>query len=641
MESNYDEARSEYEIARRQARAVYAKEVSQGRNGYLPSLEGILEYASIIGERRVGLENVPLRKIVGTANKSRARSFAPKFLPLPKERSEFASKWKQVFMHQIDEGIVDPVELREYLNWYWVVEGNKRVSVLSYLGAYQVEAQVTRLTPHYDENDPAVVTYYRFLPFKEETGISSIWIREEDGYERVLELIRNHYGVSAEDPFEKRKGAYRRFYSLVYLPFRDLYKSYGGDRLSFTTGEAFLRYVEIVGFPEGFYEPQEKRSVESVIKELSVSSDDIGITTGPLKRSGPTLLGTLGRLMRPERTLDVAFVHYGSKSVSTWNRDHDAAIMELNNSLRGKVKTQIYRTEENETSFVEVIRKAAESAEVVFSTAAILYEATRKVAIEYQNVRFFVASREKSGRHVRTYSPRTHEVHYLSGLIAGALRKKKPIYFVLSNYSAYSFASINAFALGARGVNRFAEVKLVINEHGCKEGASDILPDEIEPGDVLFFHDIIPFAHEECDKYGLYSYQGSNFARYAAFLYDWGEFYRDVLGNILSGNIKDFDSENGGDAKFLTYWGGLRNGILDLLVNDELISPEIRRVVEGIKRLMLLDEFTPFDGPILDRRGEVRVHKDERLDYDGIISMDYLVKGVTGPPPDPDDVITS
>ncbi len=636
MEKHLNEAREQYYEARRKGKIRYAMAVSQGRDGHLPALEGILEHASIAGEKNVGLENVPLHKITGTANHSRARSFAPGFLPLPRNPSEFSTKWLRVYTHQLEDGIVDPVELREYLNWYWVVEGNKRVSVLKHLGAYEIEARVTRLLPSRNSDDPAVAVYYRFLPFKEETGLSSIWIRKEGGYERLLEHIKEHYGDPQGD-----KELYRRFYNNYYIPFRELYKEEGGDKLKLTTGEAFLRYLDIAGFPEDFENEQDRRSVEEVIKELALRSEEVGVTTEPLKQPSHSFMSSIGQLFKTNRPMRVAFVHYGSSAVSVWTREHEQAREELKRSMEDRIRTKVYWTGGKPSSFGPIIREAAKTADVVFSTAAILYEETRKVAIDNPDVRFFVASRRKSSFHVRTYSPRTHEVHFLAGMIAGALCRSKPIGFVISNYSAYAFASTNAFTLGARGVNHQARIRLSWNDHWTDDRFDpENLPKDIAPGEERFLHNILPPEKCEHQQYGLYSYRDGSFTRYAGFSYDWREFYRDVLENILAGNLKDFDSVGGEHARFLTYWGGIRNGILKLEIDKERVAPETRRLVEGMKDLMLLGEFSPFTGPIVDRNGKLQLEEDESLNYDQIIAMNYLVEGIEGPYVDPDKVVT-
>ncbi len=637
LEQHLIEARDQYAEARRKAKLNYAKAVSQGRDGHLPALEGALEHTQIAAEQQIGLEEVPLNKIVGTVTHSRARSFAPGFLPLPKQKTEFGIKWVNLYIHQIETGVTEPIILQEYLNWYWVAEGNKRVSVFNYLGAYSIEAKVTRLLPRKDSENPAVPVYYRFLDFKQKTGLKSIWIRTEDGYQKLLTHLHAQYG-SGQASREK----YQQFYRNMYLPFRSIYKQSGGDKLQLTTGEAFLKYVEMAGFPKSFSGDQIHRQVEEVVKELSLSSEEVGVTSEPLRHPSPGIMDTIGQLIRPAKPLRVAFVHYGSPSVSVWNQHHERGREYLQEQLEERVRTQAYWTGGEAVGFREIIRKAAKRSDVVFSTAAILYGETRKVAIEYPDVKFFVASRKKSGLHIRTYSPRTHEVHFLSGMIAGALCKDRPIAFVISNYSAYAFASINAFALGARGVNRNARIKLSWNNHWDDNSFKmDALPEGIEEGDELFFHNILPPRESEYQEYGLYACRGSRLIQYAELTYDWREFYRSVTENILVGNLKAFDSAPGEQARFLTFWGGLKNGIVDLRINREEVGPDISRTVEGMKTLMLLGEFNPFSGPLRDRTGQLQLKAGETLNYDEIISMDYLVEGIVGPYVDPHEVVTS
>ncbi len=660
LEEHLIEAREEYDEARRKAKLIYAKAVSQGQNGYLPALEGILEHSQIAAEQRIGRMEIPLHRIVGTVTHSRARSFSPGFLPLPKQRSEFGAKWVNVYIHQLDSGIQEPVLLQEYLNWYWVVEGNKRVSVLKYLDSYKIDARVIRVLPSKDSEDPAVAVYYRFLDFKNKTGLDDIWIRIPGGYERLYNYLLQHYGSGPDSPDSREK--FQEFYSDIYQPFRALFKEVGGDKLQLTTGEAFLNYLELVGFPDSFSgeqgrkeqgrkeqgrkeqgrRDQSRRSVEQVVKELSLGNEEIAVTSEPLGHPSPGILGTIGSLLHTKKPLRVAFVHYGNSAISVWTRHHERAREYLQKQMQGRVKTKVFWTGEGTSSFREVIEGAASQSDVVFSTAAILYGETRKVAIENPNVRFYVASRKKSGVHIRTYSPRTHEVHFLSGMIAGALCEKRPISFVVSNYSAYAFASINAFALGARGVHKDARITLSWNDHWDKNHFKmDSLPEGVKEEDEFFFHNILPPPESGFREYGLYAWRGKKLTQYAELTYDWREFYRSVIENILAGNLRTFDSQPGEPARFLTFWGGLKNGIIDLSINHAEVGHEIRRTVGGIKTLMLMGEFSPFTGPLIDRQGKLQLEEGEDLEYDEIIAMDYLVEGIEGPFVDPTEVVTS
>lgn len=621
------QAREEYLEARRKGNIRYSLEIGRGRTGHLPVLEDILTHAPIALEQYVGIEEVPLHKIIGTATHSRARSFGPDFLPLEHPGSEFAHKWTAVYAHQLEEGIREPVELREYLNWYWVVEGNKRISVLAYLGAASIEGRVTRLVPKKNSKDPAVSVYFRFLDFKKRTGLSNLWVRIPGGYDRLLSLIDAE--VRPPGPKENR---YLYFRSKVYLPFRTLFKEEGGDRLPLTTAEAFLRFCEIAGFPSSMTGPEDRRKIAEVIKELSVDSGDLGISTGALKQTSTPLRRSISRLFRAGRPLRVVFVHYGSPSVSLWTRYHETARLALEKEMRPEVATRAFWVDGDPETFRNTIRRAVEHADLLFATAAVLFEETRKAAMEHPEVRFYIASRHRSGVHFRTYSPRTHEAHYLAGIIAGALCGSSPVGFMVSDSSSYTFASVNAFALGARGVNRQARIRVI-------RGSRPPEPPAPGGGEQLY-HNMLATAGTGTPGYGLYGTDGSRVRRLAELTYDWREFYRDLVENILAGSYRDFESDTGDRARLLTYWGGIRNGIVDLRISADQVPGEVRRIAEGMKTLLQLGEFNPFGGPLKDRGGKTRLAEGEFLDYDGIISMDYFLEGVEGEEPDRERLLT-
>ena len=94
-----------YMRAKRLGLKEYSKYISQGRNGYLPYLDGILKNVEIVSEIDLGIIDIPLKKVKGTYTYMRSLSFARNFMPLMKEDSEFAIKWDAVYHAQINEGL--------------------------------------------------------------------------------------------------------------------------------------------------------------------------------------------------------------------------------------------------------------------------------------------------------------------------------------------------------------------------------------------------------------------------------------------------------------------------------------------------------------------------------------------------------
>jgi basic membrane protein A len=178
-----------FEAARKLASKEYSFNVSKGQIGYLPSLEGLLKDVEIVSSVDLGTIEVPLKKVVGTYSHSRSLAFAKNFMPLIHDESEFRDKWLAICKAQLDEGIRDPIKVYEYMNYYYVVEGNKRVSVLKYFNAYSITANVTRLIPKKDKTDIDNVIYYEFLEFNSKTKIYSIWFSRRKSFKLLLSML--------------------------------------------------------------------------------------------------------------------------------------------------------------------------------------------------------------------------------------------------------------------------------------------------------------------------------------------------------------------------------------------------------------------------------------------------------------------
>ena len=156
----------EYQEALKMGKKEYKSCVQHGRFPYLPVLDDILSREEIQTEQNMGLMQIPLDFVVGTSTKGRTYSFAANFMPILDMNTEFAFKWAALCEAQVNEGIRDPIVAYEYMNRYYVVEGNKRVSVLKYYKADSILANVTRKIPKYSE-DENVKIYYEYMKFND------------------------------------------------------------------------------------------------------------------------------------------------------------------------------------------------------------------------------------------------------------------------------------------------------------------------------------------------------------------------------------------------------------------------------------------------------------------------------------------
>ncbi|MBQ4253596.1 MAG: hypothetical protein II712_02090 [Erysipelotrichaceae bacterium] len=156
--------------------------------GHVSVLEDILEDRKNLSSRIIGRMEIPLSRVVGTKNRDRALCFAPDFMPLLDERSEFAWKWAALYDIQMEEGIKDPIKVYEYLWNFYVEEGNKRVSVLKYLDGISVYADITRIIPARDESEISE-TYHEFMEFFEVAPTYRLVFSRPGSYRRLAEIM--------------------------------------------------------------------------------------------------------------------------------------------------------------------------------------------------------------------------------------------------------------------------------------------------------------------------------------------------------------------------------------------------------------------------------------------------------------------
>ena len=141
----------DYKNALKSGQRAYRACVARGQSPYLAVLDDILVNVNIVAQEPLGLVEIPAESIVGTKTSGRHTAFAPNFMPLLEPDTEFAGKWSNLCDAHLDEGIHTPIIAYEFLNKFYVQEGNKRVSVLKYFDAVRIAGTVTRLVP--ERND--------------------------------------------------------------------------------------------------------------------------------------------------------------------------------------------------------------------------------------------------------------------------------------------------------------------------------------------------------------------------------------------------------------------------------------------------------------------------------------------------------
>ena len=161
---------------------------TKGEDTTLPVLSEIVPELNRLTQVPLGLIQIPLNHIDGTATRGRTTAFARNFMPLLDSSSEFAYKWYTLYDDVIANGLREPIIAYEYYNRFYVVEGNKRVSVMRTLDAVSIEAHVTRVLPEPEDSERYRV-YQEFLKFYADCKINYIHFTREGSYGRLYAAL--------------------------------------------------------------------------------------------------------------------------------------------------------------------------------------------------------------------------------------------------------------------------------------------------------------------------------------------------------------------------------------------------------------------------------------------------------------------
>lgn len=622
-------ASEDYKKAQKMGQRSFRACVSKGQYPYLQVLDDILENTELDSTQPLGVVNIPLDAIVGTKTEGRKTAFARNFMPLLGDRTEFAVKWSALCESQMEEGIRDPIEAVEFLNRFYVVEGNKRVSVMKYFGAGSIPGNVTRYIPKRN-GSKEVNIYYEFLDFYKLTQINQLWFTEEGRFAKFVAAV-------GKAPGERWSDDDKSMLTSMYYRFRSVFVQRGGDRLPITPADGLLAVMGVYPYRQlcGMSMPELQQAVERAWSEVLVLTrpDAVELSMEP---AFPQNTGLFSRLHNPiafqTPSLKVGFVYEKSADTSAWTYAHDFGRGELEEHFGGRVTTLCYDNVQPDVNGDEILEKAVtDGCDVIFTTTPKLIGASLKASLAHPEVKIINCSLNMSHPSIRTYYGRIHEAKFLLGAIAGALADDNKIGYV-ATYPTYGMiAAINAFALGAQMTNPRAQVYL---EWTSEKGAD--IPARFAENGVTLISDLDNRAPQQPPwKFGLYRLEGDHFCNYAMPFWNWGEFYVRIVQSIMNGGW----SAGSSGERALNYWWGMDAGVIDVLCSRTL-PVETQRLVNLLRQAVCSRDFDPFAGVLYAQDGRVVMPADHsRLTAEQVITMDWLASNVIGRIPRFDELI--
>ena len=617
----------DYKNALKSGQRAYRACVARGQSPYLAVLDDILVNVNIVAQEPLGLVEIPAESIVGTKTSGRHTAFAPNFMPLLEPDTEFAGKWSNLCDAHLEEGIHTPIIAYEFLNKFYVQEGNKRVSVLKYFDAVRIAGTVTRLIPERNDSLENRI-YYEFLDFYKLSKVNDVHFSRLGGYAKLQTLVCKASGESWTDDD-------RLSFSAFYTMFRQQFLALGGGGLNLTAGDAMLVYLSVYRYADACESTpsQMKQNLEKLWDEVKVLTEPqaVALSLEPKQGPGEPLLAKLNIFTKPSE-LKVVFLHEHNAENSAWVRAHDKGIEALQQAFPDRVFITRKENIEPEVDAEQVLEDVVhDNADVVFTSSARMHTACLKVAAQHPKTRILNCSLNAPHPLVRTYYPRTYEVTYLLGILAGVMARTDRVGYVAANPVYGIPAAVNAYAQGLKTVRPDAKVVL---RWAC-------LPDPAHPLDFSDRPDVeIFYARDNREPEGTHRDYGlvhrmpdGSLQPLGLPVWRWDTFYIEIVRSIFDGA---WDSDAAG-ARAVNYWWGMRSGAEEIDYSKDLPAGTLQ-LLDLMEKMLHEDDLRIFPEDLY-AQGHV-LHSPEAVVYSPkeLMEMDWLDECVEGALPHYDEL---
>ena len=617
----------DYTKAQKMAEKQYRLAIQRGEYPYLPVLEELLR-GEDDGRVPMGQIEIPISLIAGTASAERTVAFANNFMPLFDYDTEFGSKWSQLCDSVREIGVQNPITVFEYMQRFYVVEGNKRVSVSKFNGAVAIEATVTRVIPKPSDSDEYAV-YEEFQAFYAVSRIYEIQMRQPEEFKRLLLCI---------PPDETRGQAevwsdeLRRDVKFLYSVFETCFFDKNGQRLPITAGQAFLHFLEIYGFDavQGNSSAEIRRKVERVWGEFRVLADETPTARILDPTEGSKKAGLTRFIPRPSSVLKIAFLYPRDPQGSSWTYNHELGRRHLEETFGDAITTKAYiaPADRAELTIEAVI---ADGCKMIFTTSPVYHAVSMREAVAHPEIILMNCSMNTAYKQLRTYYLRIYEAKFITGVIAGSMTENERIGYIADYPVLGTPASVNAFAMGVKLVNPRALVYLdwsTLENHNPLDYFSSKGVDLISDRDIN-----VP--RSQGDAVGLYGIFGGRPFQLAMPLWNWGQLYEDMVHSVLIGAYKNDGNDN--ETHALNYYWGMSSGAIDVVYSDRLPGGT-QRLVHLMKAQLRGGRYNPFKGVLYDQRGNVVAEAGKVLSPEEIITSSWLADNVLGRIPQVDEL---
>lgn len=331
--------------------------------------------------------------------------------------------------------------------------------------------------------------------------------------------------------------------------------------------------------------------------------------------------------------LKVGFVYVGPVGDFGWNYAHDLGRREMEANLQAKVRSTFVENVSEGADAQRVIRQlASDGNQLIFTTSFGYMNPTLKVAKDFKNVFFEHCTGYKRAPNVSTYLARFEEPRYLTGMIAGKMTKSNIIGFIAAYPIPEVIRGIGAFAQGLKLTNSQAKIKVVWVQSWYeptkeREAAQALIN---LGADILTQHTGSAAPIQLAGEKGIYAFgYNTDMSRFSpkthltSAINLWGKYYTQRANDVINGTWKS-----------QAVWDGIAKGMVDIAPLNSVIPQDVQQLVMAKRQEFINGSAHPFDGPVKDQKGVIRVPQGEILSDKEQLAMNWYVEGIEGSIPE-------
>lgn len=621
-------ARLEYDSALRRGRREYSALTARGERGTLLVLDELTQESRIVAYVKQKTREISMNRIAGTYTSARARSFSAGFMPLYDSGTEFGGKWIALCEAHMSVGLRDAIQVYEYMWNYYVIEGNKRVSVLKYFGAPSVRAEITRMIPQMDPEDPETATYYAYLKYDRKGKFKNIHLSSAQRYE-VLQKIEDALLKDLQQQDREIN------FNSMFLLFESAYVKADS---TLSLGDAFLEYLKVYGFI--LSEPASilAERIHNLRPQLELTQN---LPKEPkllleVQKEAPQP-SLISRIFSSRKTPEILFAYEAGRTEDNWIGAHEKGREEMQEVLGEEVSSSYLDGLTPENAYT-LITEHAKGKDLLIVTSARLAPAALRFSLENPDCITLIYSRARQDSRLNTYYGRYYEPVFLCGITAGLATKSGKVAYITPYLAKGRHTSdINAFALGVKSVRPDAEVILMMKNvmtydpASCEAG----IRQSVELGcDIALTPDYPGLRMDEAPE-GSFSYllrlhslgQPSDYL--ASPTWNWGRYYTEIARSFLSNSLEFLRIiDRREDPSVTGFWWGMASGVLEFR-SVKFLHPMADNLLQYLRSNIQLGRFKPFRGPITDKAGIQRIAMHSTLRPYDILYMEWLADFIT------------